>query len=113
MAYDEGLAQRVRELLSEEDGGRGDLSEKKMFGGLAFMLRGNMCLGIVKDDLMVRLGPEGYAQALREPGARPMDFTGKALKGLVFVGAEGYESDEALGRWVTRGVSFARSLPAK
>lgn len=113
MAYDEGLAQRVRELLAEQDGARGETIEKKMFGGLAFMLRGNMCLGVVKEDLMVRLGPEGYEQALREPGARPMDFTGKAMKGLVFVGTEGHESDEALGRWVARGVSFARSLPAK
>lgn len=109
MAYDEGLAQRVRDLLVEHAG----VTERRMFGGLAFLLRGNMCCGIVKDDLMVRVGPDGHEAALAEAGARPMDFTGKAMKGMVYVGAQGYEDDDALARWVGRGVSFARSLPAK
>ncbi|MBW3669776.1 MAG: TfoX/Sxy family protein, partial [Actinobacteria bacterium] len=74
MPFDEGLAQRVRELL--EDGP--DASERKMFGGLAFMLGGNMCCGIVGDELMVRVGPDGYEAALARPHAREMDFTGRA-----------------------------------
>ena len=109
MAYDEQLADRVRNVL----GPRRGFIEQKMFGGLCFMVRGNMCCGIVKDDLMVRVGPDQYERLLAEPYARLMDFTGRAMKGFVFVGPEGYRSDEALAKWVKRGVDFALSLPAK
>ena len=109
MAYDEGLAQRVREMLAEHSG----ITEKKMFGGIAFLLRGNMCCGVVGDDLMVRVGPGAYEDSLRLPAARPMDFTGRPMKGFVFVGPDGYESDDDLDAWVTRGAGFALSLPAK
>ncbi len=109
MAYDEGLAERIRAIL--EDCGR--VSERRMFGGLAFLMRGNMTVGIVKDELMVRVGPETYAQVLREPHARAMDFTGRPMKGFVFVSPEGLESDTDLERWVARGVAYGASLPAK
>lgn len=103
MAYDEGLAARVRESLEERRG----ISEKKMFGGLAFLLDGKMCVGVVRDDLMVRVGPDAYAAALRKSHAREMDFTGRAMKGFVFVGAAGVESDAQLGRWIELGLSGA------
>jgi TfoX/Sxy family transcriptional regulator of competence genes len=109
MAYDEGLAERVRLIL--EDQGR--VTEKKMFGGLAFMVRGHMTVGIVKDDLMVRVGADTYDTVVRERGARPMDFTGRPMKGFVFVAAGAIESDTDLQRWVQRGVDFAASLPPK
>lgn len=109
MAYDEGLAERVRGLLED----RGKVSERRMFGGLAFLMRGHMTVGIVKDELMVRVGPESYARALNEPHARAMDFTGRPMKGLVFVSPEGIESDSDLERWVERGFGYAASLPAK
>jgi TfoX/Sxy family transcriptional regulator of competence genes len=109
MPYDDGLAQRVRELLEELSG----LSEKKMFGGLAFLLRGNMCVGVVADELMVRVGPDAHQAALAEPHARPMDFTGRPMKGFVYVAAEGFESDADLRDWVERGTRFARSLPPR
>jgi TfoX/Sxy family transcriptional regulator of competence genes len=109
MAYDEGVAQRVREAV---DGNPG-VTEKKMFGGLAFLLGGNMAVGIVKHDLMVRVGPASYEECLRLPHARPMDFTGKPMRGLVYVAPAGHESDDGLREWVARGIAFAGSLPAK
>ena len=109
MAYDEGLAQRVREGLEEH----ADVTEKKMFGGLAFLLGGNMCTGIVGDELMVRVGPDAYTKALEQPHAREMDFTGRSMRGFVYVGSQGFECDADLRKWVGRGVKFASSLPAK
>ena len=109
MAYDEGVAQRVREALAEQAG----VAEKKMFGGIAFLLRGNMCCGVVGGDLMVRVGPDAYADALAEPHAREMDFTGRPMRGIVYVSPTGFESDQRLARWLARGTGFAGSLPAK
>ena len=109
MAYDEGLAQRIRELLEEQR----DLVEKKMFGGIAFMVQGNLCCGVLQDDLIVRIGPDGHAEAMARPYARVFDITGRPMKGWVLVGSEGCESDEALEGWVRRGLRFALSLPAK
>ena len=109
MAYDEGLAQRIREVLEDRPG----VNEKKMFGGLCFLVNGNMCCGVATDELMVRVGPDAYEAALAEPHAREMDFTGRAMKGFVFVGLDGFESDEDLERWVGRGASYAKSLPEK
>lgn len=109
MAYDEGLAQRIRETLA----GRQDVVEKKMFGGLAFMVGGNMSVGVVDDELMVRVGKDGHDDALAQPHARPMDFTGKPMKGFVYVSAQGIAEDDDLAGWVERGVAFAASLPAK
>ena len=81
MPYDERLAGRVRAVMADADGVR----ERKMFGGLAFLLNGNMCCGVVRDDLMVRVGPDDYDQSLKRAHARPMDFTGKPMKGFVDV----------------------------
>ncbi|MDA0989366.1 MAG: TfoX/Sxy family protein [Verrucomicrobia bacterium] len=109
MAYDDGVAQRLREIF----GDRPDLIEKKMFGGLAFMLRGHMCCGVVDDALMARVGPDQYPAALCQPHTRVMDFTGKPLKGFIYVDAEGFESDDDLDSWVTRCEQFVVSLPPK
>ena len=109
MAYNEDLADRMRDVLAH----RNELTEKKMFGGLSFMLGGNMCCGIVKDDLVVRVGPDSYEKALAKPHARPMDFTGRPLKGMVYVGPEGYRTDEELKYWLDQALSFALSLPPK
>ena len=109
MPYDEGLAQRIRELLED----RADVVEKKMFGGIAFMLGGNMCVGVVGDELMVRVGTDAYPKAVKLKHAREMDFTGRAMKGMIYVACEGFDSDRALAKWVGRGVNFAGSLPAK
>ena len=109
MAYDEGLAQRIRKLLEDRD----EVVERRMFGGLAFLWRGNLCVGVVKEALMVRVGPAAHDEALSRPHARPMDFTGRPMKGLVYVAAPGLESDRALRAWLERGVWFAASLPAK
>ena len=109
MAYDEGLAERIRGVLD----GRPGTSEKRMFGGIAFLVRGHMSVGIVQDKLMVRVGPETYDRVLRERHARRMDFTGRPMKGFVYIVAEGYETDADLERWVELGVSYVSALPAK
>ena len=109
MAYCEERADRIRRALQDIEG----ISERKMFGGLSFMLRGNMCCGIAKGDLVVRVGPDGYEEALEQPHARVMDFTGRPLRGMVYVAPAGYETDEALVEWTSRAVEFARSLPPK
>lgn len=109
MAYDEGLAERLREILQDQP----EIAEKKMFGGLAFMSRGYMFVGILGDVLMARVGPEAYAQALTRPDVRPMDFTGKPMKGYVFVAPPAFEDDEDLAAWVERCLRFVQSLPPK
>lgn len=109
MAYSEELAERVRFQLA----GRTTFSERKMFGGLTFMVSAHMCCGIVGDELMVRVGPEAYREALQKPHAREMDFTGKSLKGMVYVGIEGLEQDDDLGDWIARGLDFIQTLPPK
>lgn len=109
MAFDENLAERIRKALD----GRRDVSEKKMFGGISFMVRGNMCCGAVGNDLMVRVGPERYESALGRPHTRPMNFTGKPLTGMVYVGPEGCTTDAAVARWVADAAEFAMSLPEK
>jgi len=109
MAFDEGLAQRIRETLDERIG----VSEKKMFGGLCFLVGGNMACGVIGEELMVRVGPDAYEDSLAQPHAREMDFTGRALRGMVYVSAEGAEEDADLSTWVGRGAGFAASLPVK
>jgi TfoX/Sxy family transcriptional regulator of competence genes len=108
MAYDEKLADRVRDVLETEDG----VAERKMFGGLAFMVRGHMACGIVGGDLMLRLGAEAAEQALARPHVRPMDFTGRPLTGMVYVAPEGLRG-AALGRWVGKAVAFTGTLPPR
>ncbi len=109
MAYDEYLASRIRQAPAP----RADIMERKMFGGVALMLRGNMCCGVVGDMLMLRLGREGASAASQEPHTSPMDFTGKAMKSMVYVEPEGTADRESLNRWVNRGADYAASLPPK
>lgn len=109
MAYDEALAARVRELLEE----RPDFAERKMFGGIGFMLGGNMCCGVMNDELIVRLGPEEADAALAGPHVRMFDFTGRPMKGFLLVGAAATGSDDGLDGWVARAEAFASSLPPK
>ena len=109
MPCDEELALRVRRLLASE----GSVTEKRMFGGLAFMVNGHMAVGINAGDLMVRVGADGHEDALARPYARPMDFTGRPMKGFVFVGPAGYSDDRSLASWVERGVRFVASLPPR
>lgn len=109
MACDEELARRVRDLLAARPG----YSERKMFGGMCFMIGGNMACGIVGDELMVRPAPDKYEDALARPHARPMDFTGHPMKGMVYVGSAGIGEDGPLAEWVERGAAYAASLPPK
>jgi TfoX/Sxy family transcriptional regulator of competence genes len=109
MSYDEGLADRIRDVVASQAG----VGERQMFGGIAFLLGGKMFCGIVKDELMVRVGPDRHAEALRQPHVRPMDFTGRPMKGYVFVAPSGYESDAALEKWVSWALEFVAALPAK
>ena len=109
MAYDEGLAHRLGDIYVNIGG----VAEKKMFGGLAFMVNGHMSCGIVNDTLMVRVGPDLYTDALNRPSSRPMDFTGKAMKGFVYVAPEGFESDQDLMSWVELSLDFVMTLPPK
>ena len=107
--FDETLAERVRVAI----GPRPDVVERKMFGGLAFMIGGNMACGIAKNELMLRVGPDAWQDALEKPHTRPMDFTGRPLKGMVYVTHDGIDTDRKLKKWIARGVDFASSLPAK
>jgi len=109
MAYDEAVAGRIRNALA----GATDVVEKKMFGGIAFMVRGNMCCGVIGDRLMLRVGPDGYEAALSRSHARPMDFTGRPMKGMVYVEPAGFASDGDLKTWIERAMEFTLSLPAK
>ena len=104
MTYDETLAQRVRRSLA----GRGELEERRMFGGLTFMLDGKMCCGVNKGRLMVRVLPEKQAEFLKRPGARRMDFTGRPLKGFLFINPPGLADAEALEWWLKQAVTFVQ-----
>lgn len=108
MAYDEKLAARIRSLLADRD----DVAEQPMFGGLTFMLSGNMCCGVNKDELIARLAPDNEDAALARPCARPMDLTGRRMRGFVAVSPEGLKGP-ALRRWVRDAVAHAESLPPK
>lgn len=109
MAYDEGVAERVRSVLD----GHAGVSEQRSFGGLAFLLNGNMCCGVLNDELVVRVGPDAYDDAVTRSHARPMDFTGRPMRGWVYVAPDGFSEDAELDGWVVLGVEFASSLPAK
>jgi hypothetical protein len=109
MAYDEELAERVRERLAAERG----LAEKAMFGGLAFLLDGNMAVGLSGDELMVRVGPDRSDAALARPHTRPFDMTGRPMQGWILVGPGALGGEPELAGWVSEGVAFARSLPPK
>jgi TfoX/Sxy family transcriptional regulator of competence genes len=105
MAFDERLAERVRAILA----GRKGVTERKMFGGLAFLLDGKMCVGVLNDELVVRAGAERNAEALKNGHARPMDFTGRPMTGMVYVSPAGVSRGPSLRRWVEMGIAGAES----
>jgi TfoX/Sxy family transcriptional regulator of competence genes len=109
MPYDEALARRIERQLAGTPG----ISQRRMFGGICYMLNGNMCAGIVGSELMLRLGAAGVADALAEPHTRPMDFTGRVMKNMVYVEPAGFATDEQLAAWLDRALRFASSLPLK
>lgn len=109
MAYDEELAERVREVLAPREG----LSERKMFGGIGFMVAGNMACGVHGEELIVRLAPEDAERALAEPHVRVFDLTGRPMRGWLFVGPEATGDEKELAGWVEAGADYASSLPAK
>jgi TfoX/Sxy family transcriptional regulator of competence genes len=113
VAYDETLAERVRAVLKDKVSPPTETVEKKMFGGLCFMVGGHMCCGITDGDLLVRVGPDQHELALSQPHARPMDFTGRPMKGIVYVGSDGLAPDEQLGQWLDMGLEFVQGLPPK
>jgi len=109
MAFDENLASRIRQCLSRKKG----IEERKMFGGIVFMLNGNMLVGVWKDSLIVRLGPDEGDMALKEPHVKEFDITGRAMKGWVLVEPEGVKGEDQLKGWIQRAMNFVRSLPGK
>ena len=109
MAYDEGLADRVRTAFA----GRPGVREQQMFGGLCFMLDGNMACGILGGELIIRVGTENLDHALSLPHARIFDMTGRPMRSFVYVAAEGLATDEGLAEWAGRGIAYAGSLPPK
>ena len=109
MAYDEALTARIRTNLLT----RPNVSEKSMFGGIAFLVNGNMCCGVHKNLLVVRLSAEEGTSLLSEPHVRPMDITGRPMKGWLFIEPKGYEADADLFTWIERAYAFASALPAK
>ena len=109
MAYNEELADRVREIVSRKKG----IEEKKMFGGVGFLLNGNMLVGVWKEFLIVRLGPDEGTKALKEKSVIPFDITGKPMKGWIMVVPEGVEDDDRLKKWIQRAIKFVGTLPAK
>ncbi len=109
MAYNQGLADDVRANLVN----RADLSEREMFGGIAFLLNGNMAVGVSGNELMVRVGKDAHDDAVSRPGARVFDMSSRPMKGWILVSAEGLTSEEDLGGWISRGVAFVETLPPK
>ena len=109
MAYSEELAERIREAIA----GRSNVTERKMFGGIAWMVNGHMAVGTLGENLMVRLAPDDADAALTEPHVGPMDFTGRQMRGFLTVDAAGIVSPESLARWVDAGANHAASLPPK
>jgi TfoX/Sxy family transcriptional regulator of competence genes len=103
MAYDETLAERIRRGL---DKASVPFEEKRMMGGLCFLVDGKMCVGVEKDRLMARIGPEGYDEALRKPACAPMDFTGRPMRGFVFVNPEGLATENDLQDWLKQALEF-------
>jgi TfoX/Sxy family transcriptional regulator of competence genes len=109
MAFDEALAGRIRQRLAR----RKNVEEKKMFGGIGFLLNGNLLVGVWKESLVVRLGKEEGEEALKEPHVKEFDITGRPMRNWVLVESEGVEDDEQLSAWIQRAMKFVGTLPAK
>ena len=103
------LVERIRSVLANQKG----IVEKKMFGGISFMLNGNLACGVLGDEMIVRVGPDGYEDAMLQPNTRTFDFSGKAMKGWITVKAEGCTKDSDIRAWVRRGTEYAATLPPK
>ena len=106
MAYDEKLADRIRKTIGKNK----NVTEKKMFGGLSFMLHGKMFCGVLKEDLVLRISHDEYEDALKKPNIRPMDFTGRPMKGFIYVNPNGCKSDKDIKQWVDLSLKFAKSI---
>ena len=106
MTYSETLAKKIRESIKHKR----NITEKKMFGGLAFLLKGKMFCGVIKDNLIIRAGPEMYEKALSRPHSRPMDFTGKPMRGFVYVEPQGYKTTDSLSNWIKLGLDYVSKL---
>jgi TfoX/Sxy family transcriptional regulator of competence genes len=109
MAFDETLAGRIRDVLASKRG----IDEKKMFGGIGFLLNGNMLVGVWKDSLIARIDPSEYDDALGQPHVREFNITGRAMKGWVLIDADGIEDDDPLADWIERAIKFVKTLPKK
>ena len=109
MAYDQKLADRIRKTLSRRKG----ITEKNMFGGVSFLLNGKMCCGVLKDILVVRVNPDESEMLLKKPHVRPMDFTGRPMKGFLYVSLGGYNTDKKLSAWVECSIDFVSSLSVR
>lgn len=109
MAYSTELAERVREYLRA----RASVTERKMFGGLTFLVNGNMCCGVLEQDLVIRVGPGNAGPFLRQPHIAPMDITGKPLDWMIRVAPDGYAASRAFNEWLKRALDYAQALPAK
>ena len=109
MPYNDRLAERIHRILADKEG----FTERRMFGGIAFMLNGNMCCGVINDYLILRLGSEEAQRALREPHAKEFDLTGRPTKGIILVTPSGYASEDSLRRWLRRAADFTSSLQPK
>ncbi len=109
MAYDHALADRIRAALKD----RSDVAERQMFGGIAFLVGGNMAVGVSGNELMVRVGADAHDEAVARPGARVSAMSGRPMSGWVLVGHDGFRTDDEFASWVARGVGHAESLPPK
>jgi TfoX/Sxy family transcriptional regulator of competence genes len=109
MACDALLVKRIETLLRRKR----SVTQKKMFGGICFLVNGNMCCGVEGDKLVVRVGPEHYEQLLQRRHVKPMDFTGRPLRGFIYVMSEGLSGQKTLHSWLEWGIRYARSLPEK
>ena len=106
MVYNEETANRMRKLILRHRG----ITEKKMFGGVSFLLKGKMCCGLIKDDLVIRINPDEQNRMLKKRGVRPMDFTGRPMKGFIYVDHSGYKTDKILYDWIKIGMNYVNTL---
>ncbi len=109
MAYNEELASRIRTALAHREA----VTEKKMFGGLTFMVDGKMCCGVLQDNLVLRVSAQDYEESLTHPNSRPMDFTGRPMKGFLYISSDGYQHQQDLQTWLAKGLAYVDASPQK
>ena len=108
MVYNEKLADRIRKIICKNK----NVTEKKMFGGLSFLLNGKMFCGVLKEDLVLRISHGEYEDALKKPNVRPMDFTRRPMKGFIYVNANGCKSDKDIKKWIDLSLNYVKSIKA-